>query len=56
MWIADSGAVFHMTESAEVLRNTRPSEHKVEVGCDTLFDVECDGLLTVVSPTGMDTF
>ena len=49
-WIADSGATFHMTRSAGLLRDVQPSEDKVRIGNDTLVDVEGYGSLTVVFP------
>ena len=49
-WIADSGATFHMTRSADLLRDVQPSEDKVKIGNDTLVDVEGYGSLTVVFP------
>ena len=39
-WIADSGATFHMTRSADLFRDVQPSEDKVKVGNDTLIGVE----------------
>ena len=50
-WIADSGATFHMTRSADRLRDLHPSEDKVNVGNDTLIGVEGYGSLTGVFPT-----
>ena len=50
-WIADSGATFHMTRSADLLRDVQPSEDKVRIGNDTLVDVEGYESLTVVSRT-----
>ena len=47
-WIAESGATFHMTRSADYLRDMHPSEDKVKVGNDTLIGVEGYGSLTVV--------
>ena len=49
-WIADSGATFHMTRSADLLRDLNPSEDKVKIGNDTLIGVEGYGSLTVVFP------
>ena len=49
-WIADSGATFHMTRSADLLRDVQPFEDKVRFGNDTLVDVEGYGSLTVVFP------
>ena len=49
-WIADSGATFHMTRSADLPRDVQPSEDKVKIGNDTLIDVEGYGSLTVVFP------
>ena len=39
-WIADRGATFHMTRSADSLRDLHPSENKVKIGKDTLIGVE----------------
>ena len=50
-WIADSGETFHMTRSADLLRDVQPSEDKVKIGNDTLVDVEGYGSLTLVSRT-----
>ena len=47
-WIADSGATFHMTGSADLLREVQTSENKVKVGIDTLIDVGGYGSLTVI--------
>ena len=47
-WIAESGATFHMTRSADLLRDLHPSEDKVKIGNDTLIGVEGYGSLTVV--------
>ena len=49
-WIADSGATFYMTRSADLLRDVQPSEDKVRIGNDTLVDVKGYGSLTVVFP------
>ena len=49
-WIAESGATFHMTRSADLLRDLNPSEDKVKIGNDTLIGVEGYGSLTVVFP------
>ena len=49
-WIADSGATFHMTRSADLLRDVQPSEDKVKIGNDTVVDVEGYGSLTVAFP------
>ena len=49
-WIADSGATFHMTRSAYLLRDVQPSEDKAKVGNDTLIYVEGYGSLTVIFP------
>ena len=46
-WIADSGAAFHMTRSASLLRDVQPFEDKVKVGNDTPIDVEGYGSLTI---------
>ena len=35
-WMDDSGATFHMTRSADLLRDVQPSEDKVKIGNDTL--------------------
>ena len=51
-WIADSGAIFHMTRSADLLRDVQPSEDKVKIGNDTLVDVE--GCLLYTSPSPRD--
>ena len=48
--IADSGATFHMTRSADLLRGLHPTEDKVEIGNDTLIGVEGYGSLTVAFP------
>ena len=47
-WIGDSGATFHITRSAELLRDLHPSEDKVTIGNDKLTSVENYGLSTVV--------
>ena len=47
-WAADSGATFHMTRSADLLRDLHPSEDKVKIGNDTLIGVGGYGSLTVV--------
>ncbi|CAM9850947.1 unnamed protein product, partial [Sphacelaria rigidula] len=49
-WLADSGASFYMTKSAEFLRDMRPSDDKFKIGSNTLIDVECYGSLTVIFP------
>ena len=38
-WIADSGVTFHMTRSADLLRDLHPFEDKVKIGDDTLIGV-----------------
>ena len=50
-WVADSGATLHMTRSAELLRDSHPSEDKVKIGNDTLISMEDYGSLTVVLQT-----
>ena len=47
-WIADGGATFHMTRSADLLRDLPPFVDKVKIGNDTLIGVEGYGPLTVV--------
>ena len=49
-YIADSGATFHITRPADLLREMQPTEDKVNIGNDTLVDVEGYGSLTVVFP------
>ena len=49
--IADGGATFHMTRSAELLRDVQPSEDEVKIGNDTPVDVEGYRSLTAVSRT-----
>ena len=43
--IADSSVTFHMTRSADLLRDLHPSEDKVKIGNDTLVGVEGYGSL-----------
>ena len=38
-WIADSGASFHMTHSADLLGDVRLGDDKVRVGDNHLIDV-----------------
>ena len=45
-WIADSGATFYMTRSADLLRDLHPIEDNVKVDNDTLVGVEGYGSLT----------
>ena len=42
-WIADSGATFYITRSADLLRDVQPSEDKVKVGNDTLITLMVTG-------------
>ena len=50
-WIADSGANFHMTRSADLLYGLHPTEDKkAKIGNDTLIGVEGYGSLTVAFP------
>ena len=49
--IADSGAAFHTTKSAELLRDLHPTEDKFKIGNDTLIGVEDYGSLTVAFPS-----
>ena len=49
-WIADSGASFHMTHSADLLSDVRLGDYKVRVGDNHLIDVMGYGTLTVVFP------
>ena len=46
--IADRGATFHMTRSADLLHDLHPSEDEVKIDNDTLIGVEGYGSLTVV--------
>ncbi|CAN0530962.1 unnamed protein product, partial [Laminaria digitata] len=49
-WIADSGASFHMTHSADFLSDVRLCDHKVRIGDNHLIDVVGYGTLTAVFP------
>ena len=49
-WIADSGASFHMTRSADLLSHVRLCDDKVRIGDNHLMDVVGYGTLTVVFP------
>ncbi|CAM9811448.1 unnamed protein product, partial [Sphacelaria rigidula] len=49
-WIVDSGATFHVTRSADLLREMQPSEDELKIGNDTFIDVEGYGPLTAVFP------
>ena len=49
-WIADSGASFHMTNSADLLSGARLGDDKVRVGDNHLIDVVGYEKLTVVLP------
>ncbi|CAM9954547.1 unnamed protein product, partial [Laminaria digitata] len=49
-WIADSGASFHMTRSADLLSDVRLCDDKVRIGDNHLIDVVGYGTLTVVFP------
>ena len=49
-WIADSGASFHMTHSADQLSDVRLCDDKVRIGDNHLIDVVGYGTLTVVFP------
>ena len=49
-WIADSGATFHMTRSADLLCDLHPTEDEVKIGNDTLIGVDGHGSLTVAFP------
>ena len=49
-WIADSGASFHMTHSADLLSDVRLCDDKVRIGDNHLIDVVGYGTLTVVFP------
>ena len=49
-WIADSGASFHMTHSADQLIDLRPCKGKVRIGDNHLIDVVGYEALTVVFP------
>ncbi|CAM9165641.1 unnamed protein product, partial [Laminaria digitata] len=49
-WIADSGASFHMTRSADLLSDVRLCDNKVRIGDNHLIDVVGYGTLTVVFP------
>ncbi|CAN0391720.1 unnamed protein product [Laminaria digitata] len=49
-WIADSGASFHMTHSADFLSDVRPCDDKVGIGDNHLIDVVGYGTLTAVFP------
>ena len=49
-WIADSGASFHMTHSADLLSDVRLCDDKVRIGDNHLIDVVEYGTLTVVFP------
>ena len=49
-WIADSGASFHTTRSADLLSDVRLCDDKVRIGNNRLIDVVGNGTLTVVFP------
>ncbi|CAN0295766.1 unnamed protein product, partial [Laminaria digitata] len=49
-WIADSGASFHMTHSADFLSDVRLCDDKVRIGDNHLIDVVDYGTLTAVFP------
>ena len=49
-WIADSGASFHMTHSADLLSDVRLCEDQVRNDYNHLIDVVGYGRLTVVFP------
>ena len=49
-WIADSGASFHMTHSADLVSDVRLRDDKVRIGDNNLIDVVEYGTLTVVFP------
>ena len=49
-WIADSGALFHMTQSADLLSDIRLIDDMVGIGDNHLIDVVGYGTLTVVFP------
>ncbi|CAN0366564.1 unnamed protein product, partial [Laminaria digitata] len=49
-WIADSGASFHMTHSADFLSDVRLCDDKVRIGDNQLIDVVGYGTLTAVFP------
>ena len=49
-WIADSGASFHMTHSADQLSDVRLCDGKVRIGGNYLFDVVGYGTLTILIP------
>ncbi|CAM9287200.1 unnamed protein product, partial [Laminaria digitata] len=52
-WIADSGASFHMTHSADFLSDVRLCDGKVRIGDNHLIDVVGYGTLTAVFPGGL---
>ena len=47
---ADSGASFHMTDSADLLSDVRLCNDKVKIGDNHLIDVVRYGTLTVIFP------
>ena len=49
-WIADSGASFHMTHSADLLSDVRLGDDKVRVSDNHLIDLVGYGTLTVAFP------
>ena len=47
-WIGDSGVTFHITRSADLLRDLHPSKDKVTIGNHTLTSVKAYGSPSVV--------
>lgn len=48
-WMADGGATFHMTLSAQSLGDVhQSSQHEAKIADDTLFDVEASEFVKVV--------
>ena len=49
-WGVDSGATYHMTRSADMMHDTRPTKDKVRIGDSRMIDIVGYGTLTVVFP------
>ncbi|CAN0006538.1 unnamed protein product, partial [Laminaria digitata] len=49
-WVAGSGATYHMTRSADMMRDIRPTIDKVTTGDSRMIDIVGYGTLTVVFP------
>ena len=49
-WVADSGATYHATRFADMMRDIRPTIDKVRAGDSRLIDIVGYGALTVAFP------